>query len=748
MFENMVREADAHLSFPYAFASRGFVPVGQAEWREYVLEHVASYRTSADIQVYTPLHAFLFQMTRDPKCLTAARHWLLGVCAWPEWGLLRAFERDYETGWILQGVSLAYDWICEELNPTERAVVRSAMTRRASNMCERLGGQLPDKQFSTHGFSQVSSLGLAGLALLGEEPQALQWIEVATRLSEDWLNRRFTKQGAALDALAYYGWVGADTSRFLIALEALTGADEWKHPQWKRGVDYTLALYSGRIDTRYCDYNVAWDHHLHSLLFLAARRFRDGEAQWLPLHEANHTVIPYDDCRCWEFAPNWDILNYLWYDESIAPLTPTRIGHSKHFEGVGIVMMRSGWSKDDVWLVTKCGATDSHSLHAQPENRFDIKGFGETLSDVIITDYASVTDNFNTVLVNGKGQSWLYDPDNHSTNAEDYVARNSHVKMEHHLDCGRYASVLGNAAAVYPKLLTRYDRHIQMFADKYFVVHDTLCCPTPSEITWPLHCEGSIQRDGPWHFLQTGDAELCVRMFCPDDTRIEVARTVELFQKNKAYEWHDDGRDPWRRADGRRAWPLEQRERYADQPYLKVTIPNVTETRITALLWPRRISAAQQRPLPDVQQLDESCFRIQRTNGSELLWYAAQTRASDLSSDAERGSLSFDRAGSVIGGSYFGGTEVRLAGRLLVYTGTRANLAFAIEFENDRLFISVENHQDVCLILACTRIPSGVRFTNRPEATVDSFFARGRLHVIVPAGLTRLEATLEEAIGA
>jgi hypothetical protein len=740
IFDNLVMEADQQLTFPYEYTPRGWHPVGlDAEWRAYVLEHVTSYRTSEDIQVYLPIHAFLFRLTEDKKYLSAARDWLLGVCSWPFWGLRNALERDYEAGWILQAASLAYDWLYSELNADERALVRAAMNRVAGNIYDNVSDQLKDTKFSAHGFSQIPSIGLAGLALLGEDEAAPAWIDTARNLCRDWLNRRFTAQGAAMDKLAYFGWVGADVARFLVALEVLTGEEEWDHPQWRRGVTYALSLYSGRIDSRYCDYTVAWDHHLHSLLFLTAGRLQMPEAQWLPLHEADETVLPHARMRCWEFAPNWDILNYLWYDDTVTA-APPKTGLSQYFEGVGIVAMRSGWTRDDVWLMFKCGASDRHGLHAEPENRFEIKGFGETLSDVIITDYAMVTDNFNTVLVNDCGQSAPQTHDDLKTDADAYIERNTHARIEHYLHCGNYTSVLGNAAAVYPDLLTRYDRHIQMFPDKYFVIHDTLSCPQPATITWPLHCEGEIVAQDQWYHLQSGDAELCVRILSPDDATIDRASTLTLFEKNGAFEVHDDGRDPWRRADGSRAWPLEQRERYPEQPYLKVTVEDTVDTKITALLWPRRISAADDRPLPEVTTVAAGCYRVQRESGAELLWFGAvETPA--VSCDAERGSLWLDDAGRPVGGSYVNGRTMRIGDDVLAHTPMGANLAFTFDPDSRRLSVTVNNlseHLDNVIVSSPGKV--GALRLEDSGGKLESHFAHGRLQVLVSPGETKFSA--------
>ena len=743
IFANLVAEADRQLIFPYEYRSRGWNPVGLgAEWRAYVLEHVTSYRISQDIQVYLPVHAFLFILTGDGKYLAAARDWLLGVCSWPFWGLQNALERDYEAGWILQATSLAYDWLYRELDEAERALVQGAMKRVAGNIHDAAGEQLEDLKFSPHGFSQIPSIGLAGLALIGEDENAPAWIARAKNLCRDWLDRRFTAQGAALDKLAYFGWVGADVARFLLALEALTGEEEWEHPQWRRGVTYALSLYSGRIDSRYCDYSVAWDHHLHSLLFLCARRLQMPEAQWLPLHEAEETVLPHARMRCWEFSPNWDILNYLWYDETVTAATP-KISLSQYFEGIGLVAMRSGWSRDDVWLLFKCGASDSQNSHAEPENRFEVKGFGETLSDVIITDYAMVTDNFNTVLVNGCGQSTPQTPEDLKTDAGAYIERNTHARIEHYLHCGSYTSVLGKGAAVYPDLLERYDRHIQMFPDKYFLIHDTLSCPQPATITWPLHCEGEIFESDKWYHLQNGDAELCVRILAPEGARIEPASTLELFEKNGAFEVHDDGRDPWRRADGSRAWPLEQRQRYAEQPYLKVTLADIVETKILALLWPRRISAADERPLPEVTRVAAESYRVQRQGGTEFAWFAAvETPA--LSCDAERGSLWLDAAGRPLGGSYLRGRVLRLGDEVLAQTPMAANLAFAIAPDKRRISVALNNlsgQRDSFFISALAG--EGAMRLDNSGGELESYFVQGQLEVVVPPGVSKFSLLVD-----
>ena len=170
---------------------------------------------------------------------------------------------------------------------------------------------------------------------------------------------------------------------------------------------------------------------------------------------------------------------------------------------------------------------------------------------------------------------------------------------------------------------------------------------------------------------------------------------------------------------------------------------DTVQTKITVLLWPRRISAADDRPLPEVAVVGDGCYRIRRRRGAELVWFATvETEA--LSYEAERGSLWLNDAGCPVGGSYVNGHTMRTGNDLVAHTPEGADLAFAFDLERRRLRVTVKN-LDKCpqyVIVAPPANAGNVRLAGSAQE-LEHYLARGRLHVIVPPGVTQLEGVID-----
>lgn len=111
----------------------------------------------------------------------------------------------------------------------------------------------------------------------------------------------------------------------------------------------------------------SWHGPDDQLRFLAAE-YRDEIAQWFADRVSEGGVT--------SAKAAW--LNVLWFDPGVSPSPPDRLPTLHHFEDIGIVSARSGWSGDASMIAFKCGpslgrgatmrlAHDAGSGHTQPD---------------------------------------------------------------------------------------------------------------------------------------------------------------------------------------------------------------------------------------------------------------------------------------------------------------------------------------------------------------------------------------------
>jgi hypothetical protein len=246
---------------------------------------------------------------------------------------------------------------------------------------------------------------------------------------------------------------------------------------------------------------------------------RDPQSQWLAgeLRRAGVT----------NSVSQW--LDLLWFDASLAPQSPAALPTLRHFDDMGIVSARSGWSGDESLVVFKCGPPAGHFAtdklpfdlglgHAHPDaNHFVIFGCGEWL--LRDDGYAwKDTGQHNTLLIDGKGQvgegsAWF----------ESGGMNVSSIKVHPRVLAATSSEVLdqitGDAAAMYPGSagLKRYVRRLYFLKPDVLIVVDDIETSEPRRLELRFHPESSCERKEDGSFLARGPkASLRIESFTAD----------------------------------------------------------------------------------------------------------------------------------------------------------------------------------------------------------------------------------------
>ncbi len=131
--------------------------------------------------------AFGCLITEDPDRCALAKTYLLTYAEWSQWG--ENEWRDLGHAHMLLGNALAYDWLHEFLSPAERSIVAGSLGVWAQKMYEASAAPADRADWNNwwrqsymqnHFWTNNSALGIAGLALLDEDPRAQNWIDQAT----------------------------------------------------------------------------------------------------------------------------------------------------------------------------------------------------------------------------------------------------------------------------------------------------------------------------------------------------------------------------------------------------------------------------------------------------------------------------------------------------------------------------------------------------------------------------------------
>ncbi|MBN1675076.1 MAG: heparinase II/III family protein, partial [Kiritimatiellae bacterium] len=304
----------------------------------------------------------------------------------------------------------------------------------------------------------------------------------------------------------------------------------------------------------------AWERKYMSLL---ASRYRNPHAQWY----VNHRTDPIT----WSGDSWYDI---LWYDPAVPETPPDDLPLSRHFQGAGLVVIRSGWYEPDATVVTfQCGDFFGGHDHYD-QNSFTIYRKGHLALDSGGYDswytrhwlnYYSRTVAHNTITVfdpaedctanfgggaNDGGQIFLYTRDgkgNHPRTMRQALRDPQYDTGDILVfDTARdYVRVLGNATRAYsPHKLGSFTRELVFLRPKLktntptIVLFDRVQATRPEYAKkWMLHTENKPEQVGSDTWCATGGAgKLYVGMLEPRGGKVTLTggpgREFEVNGKN------------------------------------------------------------------------------------------------------------------------------------------------------------------------------------------------------------------------
>jgi hypothetical protein len=361
-----------------------------------------------------PFLALAYAVTRERKYLDAARKWSLASCGYPNWGVKRFAGNDLAAAHQLLGLAVVYDWMHADLDDETRATIRNTLHTRGAVMfrgCATMYWR--DQYLQNHLWVSITGLAAAAFAIFDEPGMtgdASLWLETVLakyRRTEEALG----PDGASQEGVSYWSYGVEYMLKFWHLAGELMG--EKPTSAWWR-LTSMYRLYVSLPRNSWNPLNTAVDfgdnprkdnYGPDYLLRRLAALYKDGHAQWL--------AQELDRARSTSPTSRW--LNLVWYDPRVPAQSPARLPTMRHFDDLGIVSARTDWSGGESLVVFKCGpAVGRHATrifdhdpgagHVHPDcNHFVLFGAGDWL---IRDDGYSwkLTDQHNTLLVNGKGQ--------------------------------------------------------------------------------------------------------------------------------------------------------------------------------------------------------------------------------------------------------------------------------------------------------------------------------------------------------
>ncbi|HVK02726.1 MAG TPA: DUF4962 domain-containing protein, partial [Armatimonadaceae bacterium] len=423
--------------------------------------------------------------TQDPKYGQAARERIVHLAGWDPDGPTNFALNCEAAKPMLHLLPRAYDWAYDVLTPAEREKVRAVMARRIADAWKsgEVGygiGHL-NKPYSSHGNRTWHKIGEAGIAFLGEIPEAETWLDYAVNKFYAAYPVWSDDDGGWHEGVAYWQSYQGKAVWWLQAAKSALDIDGVKKPFFAQVGDFPLYVAppgspnAGFGDQAHNIPSSSWGGFLeyHQRANRAAGK-NAGYWRWWT--------------QAWKMSPQGGVLGFL-YNSNLGPLPdatpPTDLPQSKVFHGIGIASLHSTLlsAADDVHLLFKSSPFGTRSHGHNPHNSFQLNAYGESLLTTCVYrdlhgskfhyQWAHSTVAHNAVLVNGQGQR------KHSAAPDGRIVAESLTPA---LDY-----VAGDAADAYEGRLTRYRRHVAFVKPDLIVLYDDLAAKEPSTFQFLLH---------------------------------------------------------------------------------------------------------------------------------------------------------------------------------------------------------------------------------------------------------------------
>ncbi|MBN1674907.1 MAG: heparinase II/III family protein [Kiritimatiellae bacterium] len=535
------------------------------QWRSmkgWAEAHMGSEPHENALQYHSVAHAFAYALSGEKRYADEAIPLAKRLAA------LEVTSGDLENARRCRALAYVYDWCHDRLSAEDKAALRKGMKALADWLIEKPIGEGWFKSLGNHFAQAVTSFGTMGLAIHGDDPDAMKYVRAAVSAIEDEILPTLRYFSGPGDGMWHEGmeYTRHELIPVFEFLEVCRGAlrENLFAPRFEQFVYGTLyGTYPDNTMLRTGDNHFpgtgAWERKYMSLL---ASKYRHPHAQWY----VNHMTKPIGGGEAW-----YDI---LWYDPAVPETPVDDLPPARLFEGLGLAVLRTGWYEPDATVVSfKCGRFFGHHGH------YDANSFAIYRKGCLALDSGGYDSwgsrhwrNYYTRTV-AHNTLTIFDPDEDRANNF-----NGDVN-----DGGQLVFLKRNGAWIFPKTLDQalekpqfdtgdivaweqrpgytralgdatraYSAHkLKQFTRELALLHPTIKTNPPAIVVfdrveatradyakkWLLHTAEKPEQVGPGAWCATeGDGTLYVRMLEPCAARVILVggpgREFEVDGKN------------------------------------------------------------------------------------------------------------------------------------------------------------------------------------------------------------------------
>ena len=512
-------------------------------------------------------------LTEQEHYLTEAKRWIFTAVNYDVWGYGFLVDVDLSASWMLFGLGLSYDWLKDHLTEEERTQFLNKLILQGNKIFnygqENLGHCWSTNYWQNHNWINYSGLLTTAYAVRSEHPGAEVWIdEIKDNFEKvfDYL----PEDGSNYEGTGYWRYA---MNSFLVAVDLIRkdgGTNHFESGFMKNTFDYRLYQLAPNCEENitFADMHDKRSSHSICAYYKIASEYDNEQAQWLG--EMVRNKFLHKEASQSKIFPGIlpeAFLEFIWFNPEVKETSPNHLPLTKHFEDLGLVVMRSSWDTDATHLSFKSSPAGGHkqwkmSWELDKKNDWKTRSLTHYHVDfnqfiLLHNDsYLAIDEGYNRtskaevhnlVTVDGTGcvgeKIWdegdLSDPVLFDLNCKGIhnvwrdVPEEATAKIEAFSTDNGYAYAVGETSKMYyPEMkLTRNARHIINSECGYYIFLDELESDLEHTYTWRIHSEKYANQLSDHQFeIVNGKGALNIFTVFPEarDTKIDETLVEEI----------------------------------------------------------------------------------------------------------------------------------------------------------------------------------------------------------------------------
>ena len=423
-----------------------------------------------------------YLLSGDTASAANARRIMMEVAKWDPDGSTGIKSVDHAAQGLLYSMSIGYDWLNDYLSEEDKKIVRNCIIARAQSMEAAMNPLMADPS-NNHPWFCTAALGIAGLSLYNETPEARDWVDYTLQLYSGEFISLGGKDGDWHEGVAYWSYTLFFVFQFVDCLESATGIDLNTYPWLEKTARYKILAHPPTsFGVPFGDSKPMAPNYFDALIMARlAKVYQDPLAQWYVSKVKINSFI------------SWYPYFIIWMDSNLKPEAPADTPLSCLWRDWGVGVTHSNLGSNENTMVSLragpyIGRRNGHSQADQ--NNFLIYAKGEPL----LTDSGYYDPSGGVPYGGEHHMKWTIQSRAHNLPLVDGCGQALYTsgadgKMIHFLQQRDMSYMEGDAShpEIYQGRLDYFRRHLISLDSCNYLVWDELEAPHESRFDYLLH---------------------------------------------------------------------------------------------------------------------------------------------------------------------------------------------------------------------------------------------------------------------